>query len=148
MKLRARLGAGYLGALTALALSGATTALAQADKWGQDGKARLNQNTIGLAAGLPEGAPLRIGAELARALNDSDEMRILPIVTRGIFDNFVDLLQLKGVDAAIVEERRRGDRVDASGVGGQRHGGSCGFRRSGRRPAPSQPRWRSRCRPR
>ncbi len=82
----------------------ATSAFAQGDpeRWGSQGKARINEYTIGLAAGLPEGAPLRIAAELARALNEGDNMRILPVVTRGIFDNFVDLLQLKGIDAAIV----------------------------------------------
>lgn len=72
------------------------------DKWGQKGKERLNQGTIGLAAGLPEGAPLRFAAEMARVLNEGDDLRVLPIVTRGVFDNFVDLLQLRGVDAAIV----------------------------------------------
>jgi TRAP-type uncharacterized transport system substrate-binding protein len=72
------------------------------DKWGDAGRERLNQGTIGLAAGLPEGAPLRLAAEIARALNQGDDLRILPIVTRGVFDNFVDLLQLRGVDAAIV----------------------------------------------
>jgi len=78
-------------------------ALAQGlDKWGHEGRERINQGTIGLAAGLPEGAPLRFAAEIARALNQGDDLRILPIVTRGVFDNFVDLLQLRGVDAAIV----------------------------------------------
>jgi TRAP-type uncharacterized transport system substrate-binding protein len=72
------------------------------DKWGPEGRERINQGTIGLAAGLPEGAPLRFAAEIARVLNQGDNLRILPIVTRGVFDNFVDLLQLRGVDAAIV----------------------------------------------
>ena len=81
----------------------AQQALAQgSDKWGHKGRERLNQGTIGLAAGLPEGAPLRFAAEIARVLNEGDDLRILPIVTRGVFDNFVDLLQLRGVDAAIV----------------------------------------------
>ena len=40
--------------------------------------------------------------ELARVLDDGDNMRVLPIVTRGIFDNVFDLLYLRGVDAAIV----------------------------------------------
>jgi TRAP-type uncharacterized transport system substrate-binding protein len=65
-------------------------------------KERINSNTIGLAAGRIEGAPLRFAAELARVLDDGDQMRVLPIVTRGIFDNIFDLLYLRGVDAAIV----------------------------------------------
>lgn len=101
-----KVGGRYLKAIAALAVvlagAGPVGAQGQAEKWGPAGKERINQFTIGLAAGLPEGAPLRFGAELARALNEGDEMRILPIVTRGIFDNFEDLLQLRGVDAAIV----------------------------------------------
>jgi TRAP-type uncharacterized transport system substrate-binding protein len=96
----------HLGARMAAAvlIAGlAQQALAQgADKWGNKGRERLNQGTIGLAAGLPEGAPLRFASEIARVLNEGDDLRILPIVTRGVFDNFIDLLQLRGVDAAIV----------------------------------------------
>src|SRR5947207_1859213 len=35
-------------------------------------KQRLNSGTIGLAAGQPEGAPLRFATELARVLDDGD----------------------------------------------------------------------------
>src|SRR5262245_52766119 len=65
-------------------------------------KVKLNSWTIGLAAGQLEGAPIRFATELARVLDDGDNMRVLPIVTRGIFDNIYDLLYLRGVDAAIV----------------------------------------------
>jgi len=65
-------------------------------------KTKLNSWTIGLAAGQLEGAPLRFATELARVLDDGDNMRVLPMVTRGIFDNIYDLLYLRGVDAAIV----------------------------------------------
>ena len=65
-------------------------------------KARINAWTIGLAAGRTEGAPLQFASELARVLDDGDNMRILPIVTRGPFDNVYDLLYLHGVDEAII----------------------------------------------
>jgi TRAP-type uncharacterized transport system substrate-binding protein len=65
-------------------------------------KDRINAWTVGLAAGRLEGAPLQFAAELARVLDDGDNMRVLPIVTRGPFDNVFDLLYLRGVDAAIV----------------------------------------------
>jgi TRAP-type uncharacterized transport system substrate-binding protein len=65
-------------------------------------KQRLNAWTVGLAAGRIEGAPLLFASELARVLDDGDNMRVLPIVTRGPFDNVYDLLYLQGVDAAIV----------------------------------------------
>ncbi len=62
---------------------------------------RANAWTIGLAAGLPEGTFLPFAAEIARNLNDGNELRILPIVTPGATDNVRDLLYLKGVDVAI-----------------------------------------------
>jgi len=65
-------------------------------------KDRINAWTVGLAAGRLEGAPLQFASELARVLDDGDNMRVLPIVTRGPFDNVFDLLYLRGVDAAIV----------------------------------------------
>src|SRR5262245_13738528 len=55
-------------------------------------KQRINAWTVGLAAGRTEGAPLQFAAELARVLDDGDNMRVLPIVTRGPFDNVYDLL--------------------------------------------------------
>ena len=61
-----------------------------------------NMSTVGIAAGRTEGAPLRFAAELARALDDGNNMRLLPIVTRGPFENVHDLLFLRGVDMAIV----------------------------------------------
>jgi TRAP-type uncharacterized transport system substrate-binding protein len=68
----------------------------------QQHKDRINSWTVGLAAGRMEGAPLLLASELARVLDDGDNMRVLPIVTRGPFDNVYDLLYLRGVDAAIV----------------------------------------------
>ena len=65
-------------------------------------KSKLNSSTIGLAAGQLEGAPLRFATELARVLDDGENMRVVPMVTRGIFDNIYDLLYLRGVDIAIV----------------------------------------------
>jgi TRAP-type uncharacterized transport system substrate-binding protein len=62
----------------------------------------LNSSTIGLAAGRIEGAPLRFATELARVVDDDDKMRILPIVTRGPFENVHDLLYVRGIDAAII----------------------------------------------
>jgi TRAP-type uncharacterized transport system substrate-binding protein len=68
----------------------------------QQHKARLNSWTVGLAAGRLEGAPITFAAELARVVDDGDNMRVIPMVTRGPFDNVYDLLYLHGVDAAIV----------------------------------------------
>lgn len=116
-----RCGRAVSGGLLAVALlatpvvksaSAQEIAVAQAGKRAKQGPAQgspeqrrkeaINSWTVGLAAGRTEGAPLQFAAELARVVDDGDNMRVLPIVTRGIFDNVFDLLYLRGVDAAIV----------------------------------------------
>src|SRR5947208_11552123 len=66
-------------------------------------KERANNWTIGLAGGLYDGSFMRFADEIGRALNDGDEMRVLPIVTRGGASNLSDLLYLHGVDVAITQ---------------------------------------------
>ncbi|WP_407519796.1 TAXI family TRAP transporter solute-binding subunit [Methylobacterium oryzisoli] len=63
---------------------------------------RMNAWTVGLAGGLLEGAPIRLAAEIARVVDDGDNLRVLPIVTRGPTENVQSLLHLNGVDAAII----------------------------------------------
>ena len=65
-------------------------------------KDKYNKWTIGLAAGLYEGAGTRMASELAKALEDDENMRVLPLLTKGLFGNVYDLLYLKGIDIAIV----------------------------------------------
>jgi len=63
---------------------------------------KVNAWTVGLAAGLIEGAPIRLAAEMARVVDDGPNMLVLPIVTRGPTENVNALLYLKGVDLAII----------------------------------------------
>lgn len=63
---------------------------------------KMNAWTVGLAAGLIEGAPLRLASEMARVADDGPNMLVLPIVTRGAAENVNALLYLKGVDLAII----------------------------------------------
>lgn len=63
--------------------------------------ARTNAWTVTIAGGQLEDTFMRFAAELARALDDGDELRVLPIVTYGAAENLNDLLYLKGIDIAI-----------------------------------------------
>lgn len=63
--------------------------------------ARINNWTVGLAGGLLEGTFVRYAADLGKALDDGDNMRVLPIVSYGAVGNVSDLIYLKGVDFAI-----------------------------------------------
>ncbi len=62
----------------------------------------MNAWTVGLAGGLIEGAPIRLAAEIARVVDDGDNLHVLPVVTRGATENVNSLLYLRGIDAAII----------------------------------------------
>src|SRR5882757_5393208 len=62
----------------------------------------MNAWTVGLAGGLLEGAPIRLAAEIARVVDDGDNLHVLPVVTRGATENLNSLLYLRGIDAAII----------------------------------------------
>jgi TRAP-type uncharacterized transport system substrate-binding protein len=69
---------------------------------GEDAKvSEVNNWTVGIAGGFFEGTFIRLAVELAKALDDGDNLRILPIVSYGGNQNINDLLYLKGVDIAI-----------------------------------------------
>jgi hypothetical protein len=53
---------------------------------------RINNWTVAIAAGLLEGSFIRFAAELGKALDDGENLRILPIVTYGASENISDLL--------------------------------------------------------
>jgi TRAP-type uncharacterized transport system substrate-binding protein len=63
---------------------------------------KINAWTLGLAAGLIEGAPLRLASEMARVVDDGENLHVLPIVTRGATENLNSLLYLRGVDLAMI----------------------------------------------
>jgi TRAP-type uncharacterized transport system substrate-binding protein len=63
--------------------------------------ARANDWTVSIAGGLLEGTFIRFAAELAKALDDGDNLRILPVVSHGAVENVDDMLYLRGIDIAI-----------------------------------------------
>ena len=67
----------------------------------QPRSAEVNNWTLGVAGGFFEGTFIRFAVELAKALDDGENLRILPIVSYGGNENVNDLLYLKGVDVAI-----------------------------------------------
>ena len=73
-----------------------TTAAGNASQVG-----RANDWTISIAGGLFDGPFIRLAVELARALDDGDKFRVLPVVTYGAAENVKDLLYTRGIDIAI-----------------------------------------------
>lgn len=64
---------------------------------------RTNDWTVGIVGGLFTGTYMRLAAEMATALDDGNNLRVLPIVSFGAASNLDDLLYLHGVDLAITQ---------------------------------------------
>jgi hypothetical protein len=64
---------------------------------------RLNQWTVFLGGGTRDSTWLRFADELGTALDDGDDMRVIPTISRGAAANLQDLLYLRGVDAAFTQ---------------------------------------------
>jgi len=62
---------------------------------------QVNNWTVGIAGGFFEGTFIRFAVDLAKALDDGDRLRILPIVSYGGNENVSDLLYMKGIDLTI-----------------------------------------------
>jgi hypothetical protein len=66
-------------------------------------KQRQNNWTVGLAGGNMDGTYLRFADEIGKVLDDGDQLRVLPIISRGAAANLQDLLYLRGVDVAFTQ---------------------------------------------
>jgi TRAP-type uncharacterized transport system substrate-binding protein len=66
-------------------------------------KQQKNTWTVGIVGGLLSGTYMRFVDEMAKVVDDGNEMRVLPIVSHGAASNVDDLLYVKGVDAAITQ---------------------------------------------
>src|SRR5260370_29037857 len=59
---------------------------------------RINANTVSIISGTPGATYFRAASDIAFALDDGDNLRILPILGKGAEQNAYDILYLKGVD--------------------------------------------------
>ena len=63
----------------------------------------VNGGVVGVVSGGVTGTYVRIAADLANALDDGYQLRVLPIIGKGSVRNIEDLLLLRGIDVAIVQ---------------------------------------------
>jgi TRAP transporter TAXI family solute receptor len=89
-------------ALMALSICGTQIQSAQAADLAAQ-RDLVNGGVVGVISGGVTGTYIRIAADLANALDDGYELRVLPIIGKGSVRNIEDLLLLRGVDVAIVQ---------------------------------------------
>src|SRR5258708_12162329 len=66
-------------------------------------KQRENNWTVGLAGGAFDGTYMRFADEIGKVLDDGDQLRVLPVISRGAAGNLEDLLYLRGIDVAFTQ---------------------------------------------
>jgi len=77
----------------------------------------INGNTIGVLGGIMNGTFMRFVDDMAKVIDDGDNLRILPIVGKGGAQNLRDLLYLKGVDLAIISAQSLNEFKSQPGFG-------------------------------
>src|SRR5215510_1489882 len=64
---------------------------------------RSNQNTVTIISGNPNGSYLYLAYDLSAVLDDGDDLRVLPVIGKGGYQNVVDVLHLRGIDLCITQ---------------------------------------------
>jgi uncharacterized protein len=64
---------------------------------------KLNQNTVTVISGNPNAAYLYLAYDMSAVLDDGNNLRILPVIGKGGYQNMMDVLHLKGVDIGITQ---------------------------------------------
>ncbi len=63
----------------------------------------LNQNTVTVVSGNPNGTYLYLAYDMSAVLDDGNDLRVLPVIGKGGYQNMLDVLHLKGVDLGITQ---------------------------------------------
>ena len=64
---------------------------------------RINQNTLTIVSGNPNGTYLYMAYDMSAVLDDGDALRVLPVIGKGGYQNVIDVLHLKGIDLCITQ---------------------------------------------
>src|SRR5262245_62091223 len=64
---------------------------------------QLNQNTVTVISGNPNGTYLYLAYDMSAVLDDGNDLRVLPVIGKGGYQNVIDVLHLRGVDLCITQ---------------------------------------------
>ena len=64
---------------------------------------QLNQNTVTVISGNPNGTYLFLAYDMSAVLDDGNDLRILPVIGKGGYQNVMDMLHLRGIDLCITQ---------------------------------------------
>ena len=64
---------------------------------------KLNQNTITVISGNPNGTYIYLAFDMSAVLDQGTDLRVLPVIGKGGYQNVMDVLYLRGVDLCITQ---------------------------------------------
>lgn len=64
---------------------------------------RTNQNVVTVISGNPNGTYLFLAYDMHAVLDNGDDLRVLPVIGKGGYQNVKDILHLRGVDLGITQ---------------------------------------------
>jgi TRAP-type uncharacterized transport system substrate-binding protein len=79
-------------------------------------KDRKNAGTVGIATGQLDAAYPTLGQDMAKVLDDGDNLRVIPMITYGSAGNLEDLLYLRNVDVAFTKSDNFAHFKEKTGV--------------------------------
>jgi TRAP-type uncharacterized transport system substrate-binding protein len=74
----------------------------QDDTWTLPDRTLVNEGTVTVVTAPAGGASALFGSDLARVLDDGENLRVLPVLGRGPVRNVIDVLYLKSIDMGLV----------------------------------------------
>jgi TRAP transporter TAXI family solute receptor len=60
-------------------------------------------SSVGIVTGDLDSTAIQVASDLSRVLDDGNAMRVIPIIGKGSIQNITDMLNLRGVDAAVLQ---------------------------------------------
>ena len=66
-------------------------------------RSRLNENVVTIMASNPSETDLTIASDIAQVVDDGDNLRVLPIVGKGVAQNVKDVMFMHGIDMGITQ---------------------------------------------
>ena len=64
---------------------------------------KVNQNTITVISGNPNGTYIYLAFDMSAVLDSGTDLRVLPIIGKGGYQNVMDVLYLRGIDLCITQ---------------------------------------------
>jgi TRAP transporter TAXI family solute receptor len=93
----------FLGNLLASLLLVTLTTTTSAET-NQEARAKVNRNVVGIMAGSMSGTDMSLANDLGLAFSDGYDLRVVAMVGLGSVKDVEDLLYLRGIDMAIVQQ--------------------------------------------